>query len=255
MAESRRLYFNDRREPFGITLGGQKICFITSVADVTTLYKDTAAFAFDDVVFDLTIVFGVSRDATEKVYRRPASHEEDHVARTLGIANSQLKSLAQLNGDFWKQQLLPGQEYDALQLKLLSLLQDSVRGDSLRAYTAQRSEGADTLSLLPWTQDVLVRAALKAFFGNALLDICPELPHHFLAFDEENWKLWYQFPSATAMHSAKSKITDAMEKFLALPKEQRRDAAYIVNRMEESQSTLGLTSRDIATVLTMVVFV
>lgn len=251
-------YFNNTREPFAITLGGEKLYFLVSPNDVTNLYKNTTSLAFDRIVYELSITFGVSRDAMDNVYHRPTSEADDVVCQKLQIKNPQFKSLAQLNNDFWKQQLVPGETYYALQEKFLIYIEKSLQcNDNSPKFVVSSNmvTGQKTVSLLRWTQEVLLDAALRAFFGDKILALEPDLPDHFLDFDDDNWKLWYKWPNAKKMHEAKSKVIKTLRRYLALPKEERPGAAYIVETMETTQRALGTSEEDIAKILCMVVFV
>ena len=93
------------------------------------------------------------------------------------------------------------------------------------------------------------------FFGGKVLELEPNLPKKFLDFDDDNWKLRYKWPNATKMHAVKSKLTKTLQRYLALPEEERPGAAHIVETMEATQRALGTYEEDIAKILCMVVFV
>ena len=57
------------------------------------------------------------------------------------------------------------------------------------------------------------------------------------------------------MHAVKSKLTKTLQRYLALPEEERPGAAYIVETMEATQRALGTSEEDIAKILCVVVFV
>ena len=54
-------YFGNPREPFAITLGGQKLHVLTFPEDIKNIYENMKIFAFDDVVimFPLRLEFPV----------------------------------------------------------------------------------------------------------------------------------------------------------------------------------------------------
>ena len=54
------------------------------------------------------------------------------------------------------------------------------------------------------------------------------------------------------MHAAKTKVTKTILAYLRLTKEERMDAAWLIQTMEATQRAIGMTDDDIATVLTMV---
>ena len=238
-------------------MGGEKLYFLTSPEDVSALYKNTESLAFDKIVHELSITFGVSRHAMDLVYRRPNSQVDDVVTQVMQIKNPRLKSLAQLNNDFWKQQLIPGDLYYQLQNSFATYIERSLTPSSLSGKFVRSSgyHGTKTVSLLRLTQEVLIDAALRAFFGDTILDLEPDLIQDFLDFDEDNWKLWYKWPNAKDMFAAKSRVSRTLQRYLALPKEKRPGASFIVETMITTQRALGTSDEDLANVLCMVVFV
>ncbi|KAF1996571.1 cytochrome P450 [Amniculicola lignicola CBS 123094] len=251
-----RIYFKNRREPFALTLGGEKLYFLTSPDDVQTFYKNTTSLKFESVVYDLGIMFGVSKQAMDRAYEKPESEAEDVVSRALGTRNSRLKCLADLNKEFWKMQLHPGEHYLELQDVFLEQIQHRL-GFAGIPPTSVRAESAEekTVSLLELLQRVLVEAALTAFFGAVLLESEPSIVQDFLDFDDENWKLWYKWPNADQMFAAKGRMAKAIERYLGLPNEQRSDASFIIKTFITSQRALDTSDEDLAKILCMLVFV
>lgn len=259
MITKARLFFNDSREPFALTLGGEKLYFLTAPEDVAVLYKNTESLAFDRIVYELSITFGVSRPAMDAVYRQPVDDSDDVPARLMAINNPKRKSLAHLNNDFWKQQLIPGERYYELQAKFYALLAEAMRPERLRAagayVKARGADGSVTVSLLEWTREILIDVAVRAFFGNKLIDMNPDLIADFVAFDQDNWKLWYKWPNATDMFTAKRRLASAIEGWLALSDELRGECSFIVDTIVRTQRAIGTSDEDLANVLCMIVFV
>lgn len=191
----------------------------------------------------------------DKAYQRPTK-ENDILSQKLHINNPQLKSLTQLNSEFYKQQLHPGEKFDTIQQKFLRCIDESIRPERLTApYVLSSTSDEKTMSLQIWCQNILLDAGTKAFFGEKILQLDPDLPQNFLEFDAENWKLWYKWPQSNEMHAAKNKITNTLREYLKLPRELRSDASWLVQTMEDTQKAIGMEEQDIATVLTMVYFV
>ena len=251
-----RQYFNNTREPFAITLGGDKLFFLTSAEDVAHAYKNTTSLTFERIVYELSITFGVSRESVEMAYRRPTSELDDVISQKLQIKNPQLKSVAQFHHDLWKHQLLPGDLYREVQQQFADLIETSLHMNHMTDHDVILSHRNEqkTISLLRWTQEVLVDAALRIFFGDKLLELDSDLPRQFLEFDDDSWKLVYKWPNATKMHTAKAKITNALVRYLALPREERKDASYLVKVMEKTQRALGFSDEDIANVFCVVLW-
>ena len=55
-----------------------------------------------------------------------------------------------------------------------------------------------------------MNAGIIALFGIKILEIDSELVQKFLTFNYENWKLWYKWPKASAMHVAKTEMTNTV---------------------------------------------
>jgi hypothetical protein len=206
-------------------------------------------------VYELGITFGVSKEAMDISYVRPTSEVDDAVSQALGTRNSRLKSLVELNKEFWKMQLHPGDEYIKIQNRFLEEITGKL-SEALPPSSIYNITGSDaTVSLLTLCQRVLIESTINTFFGKVLLETQPLLVQAFLDFDEENWKLWYKWPKATKMNKAKDQMAEAIENYLALENESRHDASFIVKTFITSQRALHTSDADIAKVLCMLVFV
>lgn len=255
-----REYFGDTREPFALTLGGEKLYFLTNPDHVNELYKNTTSFAFDKIVHELSLTFQVSNATMTKVFHRPSSDEEDIVSRTLQIKNPRRKSLAELNNDFWKQQLVPGPLYYDLQRTFLRYIQINLNRDKiLSAYRAStgstKSKPVMEVSLMSLCQGVLIDAALRAFLGDRILELEPTLVEDFIEFDCDNWKLWYKWPNSTKMFAAKNRLANSLQRWLALPEADRPGRSFIAEIFEKTQRALETPNEDLANILCLLIFV
>jgi hypothetical protein len=250
-----RLYFGDTREPFALTLGGEKLYFLTAPEDAQSFFRNTSSLEFENVVYELGITFGVSKEAMDISYVRPTSEADDLVSQALGTRNSRLKSLVDLNKEFWKMQLHPGDEYTKIQNRFLEEITEKLSGALPPSSVCSVAGSEATVSLLTLCQRVLIESTINTFFGKVLLETQPFLVQAFLDFDEENWKLWYKWPKATKMNKAKDQMAEAIERYLALDDEKRHDASFIIKTFIISQRALNTSDADIAKVLCMLVFV
>ncbi|KAF2014264.1 cytochrome P450 [Aaosphaeria arxii CBS 175.79] len=251
-----RKYFGDTRAPFALTLGGEKMFFLTDPKQVADFHKNTTSLAFDKIAQELSTTFGVSQKTLQTTYRRPNSEEVDVPAKIMQIQNPRNKSLAELNNDFWKQQLVPGPLYYKLQDECLQYLDNSLKPESIaHNYKGPTDEKGTTVSLLRLMQDVLMDAALRAFFGDKMMELEPNLIRDFIDFDEDNWKLWYKWPDAKEMFAAKSKLSKSVQRWLNTPEEERPGAAFIVETFEKTQRAMGTPIEDLANILVLIIFV
>jgi hypothetical protein len=239
-----------------LTLGGEKLYFLTAPEDVQFFFRNTSALEFENVVYELGITFGVSKDAMDKSYEKPSSEAEDRVSQALGTRNSRLKCLVDLNKEFWKMQLHPGEEYQNVQAVFLKEITEKLEHGGLPSSSVRDASSSEkTVSLLILCQRVLIESTLNAFFGKVLLETEPNMVQDFLDFDDENWKLWYKWPKASKMYTAKDRMAKAIERYLTLGDKTREDASFIIKTFIKSQQALDTADEDIAKVLCMLVFV
>lgn len=248
-------FFGNSRRPFLLTLAGEQFCVITSAEDVAAIYKNVESFTFDIFVRDVMVAFGASPDAIDKMWLFPSESGHGYAA---SVPNPSNKCLAQLTRDFHRQQLHPGDHQRELSDKFLFHIDGSLVWERISTETVVRDdECLKRLSLKRWCGDVLLQAATKAFFGESLLEIQPDLLDNFVDFDDNSWMLMYRFPRflAQAMYQAKDAAIDGLERYFQTPKECRRDAAWFVQTLETEQRRLGIGDRDIATIILMVYWV
>ena len=239
-------------------MGGQRLYILTHPEDVRSLYKDAKTFTFDDVVIDVSLTFGVSRAALLKMRQKPAFPSDHSIYSELNVQNMHAMSLAELNSEFWKQYLHPGPELEALLDKIMLRVGTILRPqiDPKHRTVQGSSDSTEHLvSLLKWTEAVIMDAGTIVLFGTKILEIDPKLVEKFLAFDNENWKLWYKWPKARKMHAAKAEMMKTIETYLDLPQEEKGSAAQIVKLIEKTTTSLGLSKCDIAASLAMIYFV
>ena len=251
----RRKYFQNTREPFAITLAGEKLYILSSAHDVTTAFRNDTTLTYDLVISDLLNAFGVSHSGVDKLYKKPT--KEDPIFHPkVASQNPQYKCLGHLKGQFYHVQLYPGEQFDIIQGRFLALIDKSMRFESFsREFVLSSAPDENMVSLLKWSQHVLINAGTTAFFGETLLKSDPNLLRSFIDFDDNNWMVWYKWPDATLMRTPKAKVLKTLERYLAMPKEKRPGAAWIITTMEESQRQLGMNDADIAAVVMTLLWV
>ena len=104
------------------------------------------------------------------------------------------------------------------------------------------------VGLKAWCGDVLLNAATRAFFGEALLEVAPDIFRDFFLFDDNSWMLIYRYPRFLAkdMYRGKDASIDGLTEYFELPKERRKDEAFFVRTLEKGMRDLGIKERDIA---------
>ena len=121
-----RSYLGGTREPFALTVAGEKLYVLTSPQDVGDSFRNTRSLSYDRFVEELIRVIGVSDHGLKIMYRKFAPGE--HILRQ---PNPQQKCLAHLTVDFHKHQLLPGVELLVLSDRFLHYLDVSLHWEKM----------------------------------------------------------------------------------------------------------------------------
>ena len=87
---------------------------------------------------------------------------------------------------------------------------------------------------------------MKAFFGNVLLELDPNLLNDFHQFDANSWMLLYQYPRPLAkpMFRAHDNGAEAFTRYFQLPATERKPCHYI-KTVEAKQRKAEMSDRDI----------
>lgn len=228
---------------------------LSSAHDVTAAYRNSTTLTYDLVIQDLLESFGVSHSGVEKLYKKPTIKEPAFQPKG-PITIPQNKSVGHLKGNFYHHQLYPGEPFDLIQGRFLHLIDRAMRPKSFtNHFVLSSTSNGMKISLHKWCQHILVSAGTNAFFGDALLQMNPDLLQNFVDFDDNNWMVWYKWPNATLMRTPKAKVLKTLENYVGLPKEKRTGIAWMIETMEDSQRNLGMNDADIAAVMMMLLFV
>lgn len=230
-------------------VAGQILYIATSPQDVTAIYRNTKTLTFDEYIRDVMKSIGVSDDGIAKLWYTPSDNSD---------LRSLHKALAHAGEDYYREQLLPGSRLDILWDRILRLIDASLHWDQIpQSSNSGPGDEIKTVGLLEWCREVLLHTVTTAFFGHQLLDVEPKLLEHFMAFDEESWKLTYKYPRIVSkdMYYAKDKLVSAVEAYLRLPKDQRPDGAWLIQKLEEETSKLDISTSDLAAMITSLLWV
>jgi hypothetical protein len=79
-----------------------------------------------------------------------------------------------------------------------------------------------------------VDAAVKAFFGEKIMQIDPKFLTTYFEFEKTAWKLFYHYPSFMAKDfmSAQKCMLKTMSTYFNMQKEERQDMAWVFQTME-----------------------
>ncbi|KAL8726311.1 MAG: hypothetical protein Q9166_006789 [cf. Caloplaca sp. 2 TL-2023] len=246
-----RNYFENNREPFALTLGGEKLYILSSHADVVSAYKNNNTLDYGPVVGELTRNFGVSKESISKIF----VPTEEFLHNTSAY-NPHGKTFFRLKSDFYHVQLHPGPKFEATQAKFLDLLDEAMTFDRLPGSVSLRHcERVVSVSLYRLCQEVFVRAGTEVFFGKQFLDLDPHFIQSFIDFDDNNWMVFYGWPHRAAATAPMHKILAVIETYLDLAKTERAESTWLIDIFEDAQGHLNMPKRDIAVVLMMLLWV
>ncbi|ROT37825.1 cytochrome P450 [Sodiomyces alkalinus F11] len=244
-----RLYFHDSREPFALTVAGQKWYVLLRPEDVTSTYKmDESSLSYDIFAVEVMRMVGITEEGVRKAFQ--TQPVEKYGAQT---AATPYKHLVRLCKEYQLVQLSPGPRLDRLlgqaigQFNLRLDLQ-SIRtwGAGWYANSTTSAPGSVDVSLYNWVSDVFIDFGTRAYFGDLLQDIAPDITRTFMAFDALSWQAMYQYPSFLCgeMTRAKGKLQNAMAEYFASPKDQREDISWFISKVEEEMDRLDIAASD-----------
>lgn len=202
---------------------------VTSPADVQLIYKEPK-LAFDPIISDIMADFGCTRDTISKMFSTDGGKP---------------KHWMDSSHDDFKLQLHPGERFECLNAQFLRRIDSWLHWDRIQGFAlvpGKLSPTVKTVSLWRWCYTVLVDSATRAMFGDAIFKVAPDMLENFYLFDEEGWKLPFKYPkfAAPVLYRTLDRSVKIFSDYLALPKEQRSDACWITQRLEEGMNDLGI---------------
>ncbi|POS81166.1 hypothetical protein DHEL01_v200437 [Diaporthe helianthi] len=207
---------------------GEELYIAASADDVNSIYKDTKNLDFDAVIVDLLREFSVSKDTLDKLFDAQLSGGRNWMDR---------------QHDVYRAQMHPGGRGDALTDAILGKVDKMVQWDRIVAPIALESPDDifKRVSLWKWCAHVLVETSVQAFFGPMFLQLSPSFVADYLTFDEDYWRLKAKSPKAAA--STKQNCVSALLRWLDLPELERRDACWMVTKVEQDFKDMGISDK------------
>lgn len=213
------------RDIFSVTVMGEELYIAASADDVNSIYKDTKNLDFDAVIVDLLREFGISKDTLDKLFDANLSGGRNWMDR---------------QHDVYREQMHPVGRGKALADVIVGQIDRAVHWDRITAPIALQPPGKALrrVSLWKWCAHVLVEASMQAFFGCSFLRLSPGFVADYLRFDEDYWRLKAKSPKAAA--TTKEKCVSALLRWLDHPELERRDACWMVAKVEQDFVNMGI---------------
>lgn len=143
--------------------------------------------------------------------------------------------------DDFKLQMHPGEKLESLQATFQDNIDRLLQWDQITGIKSDNGS-VKIVSAWQWCRHVLVDAATRAFFGNAIYQVSPNFLVDFYTYDDDAWKQHYGYPrfAAREMYDAKDRCGQAWTAYLSLPAEDRSDASWITKKIEEGLKGLDI---------------
>ena len=183
---------------------------------------------------------------------------KDDINDSTNVPSQLINDFTHVGERLCQRQLLPGEELAAIQEVFMNGIHESLLWGRITPLIVVCSTPVTkTISLLGWCREVLLESATRAFFGDRLLQIDPNLFHSFFKFDASSWKLNYGYPRALSkdMYAARDTIITALEIYFKLPKSERPGASFLINSFETEMRRLEIDDKDIAALVMPVYWV
>jgi hypothetical protein len=206
------------------------------------VFKNGTALSFDGLVRTIhKSVANVSDGGFSTLWRTPAQ------GFTSLHPNPKNQSLVYTGNELLHKQVLPGKPLDDLTTRFLHHIEVTTRRNRFFETSILASSATGlVVSLHAWTRDVLVDAATKAFFGESLTKLLPDMSLVFDQWDMNSWMMTYQYPAflAKAAIIPRDKLIRALTQYFELPLEERLDAVPFVAELDDEQRNAGLDTPD-----------
>ena len=229
---------------------GESILVVMSHQDAEHVFNDSASYS-TDAMFDTIYrgVANVSEDAHKVLWRRPS---EGFVSLH---PNPKENVLVHTGNNLLHKQILQSGPRQMLTEQVMCFIERSMRWETFTNST-KLAEMPDTkvVSLHGWCRDVLIGAQSRAFFGDFLFALEPNLPVIFDDWDINSWMMVYQVPGLMARAATKprDRLIEIFKRYLESPRELRSGGVPFVNELEAEEKHAGLSSEDSARILMII---
>jgi hypothetical protein len=225
-----------------LLLGGSSICFITSAEDSHAIHKNSSAFNHDKFLQLTARQFGVSKQGVKKLWSKidPSSLNSRPIAKIMVIVRRELCALRRPDG-------LPN--------AVLQRIQHLSAWENWSPRSIEKTEeNVRIISLSNWVRDIFMHGMTQVLFGDAMMQINPDLVDDFYTFDDRSWMVLFGIPLpwSMKMRRALNRTQHAIKTYLDLPTERRADASLVMKHLEVAMSGRGYLRGDVPAVLSLI---
>ncbi|KAL9056430.1 MAG: hypothetical protein Q9162_002911 [Coniocarpon cinnabarinum] len=243
-----RMYFGNSRRPFFFNSSGVKALFITSASDAAQLHRDAATFKHYEFLKSLISAMGVSKVSTAKLWDTPHSAALHNLSDVKPQQESQ-EALALRLLTMLRKELAPGSSEDDLPNKVMRANLEYIDWNSMHCIDRLTNGDNDrVVSLTAWTRRSFGFGVSRALFGEALLNLEPNLLDSLFDFDDKSWMLVFEIPRpwSNKVFRKIGEVKAALKRYFELPQQERADASCLVKKMEADMRNEDIDLADIA---------
>ena len=226
-------------------VANKKYYVIPSPQDADAFYSNVTTMTWDGFLNDVLVAFGVNKNRLEPLWTEPPSRSS---------INPKGKDLIHLTEDLYKRHLLPGRTYDILINRLSLSISNLLRPEQMGPRFGLCGTRSGAISLLDLCGGILIDATQMSLYDPILSRIDPDMTAGMQTFTDELWKLLYPSPGidSSRVKSLRQKYMKAFLAYMRLPKEARRNEAWLITTLIDQYRELGINEDDAAAMMVMV---
>ena len=216
------------------------------------MFKEIFSFAFDPFIDTVYRgVANVSDQCNIILWRTPQQ------GFTSLHPNPKGNVLVHTGNALLHKQLLQPESLQELKVKVLSYIEGTMHWNSFFETSVFTSAAdAKIVSLHCWCRDVLIEAQSRAFFGQHLHELEPQMTTIFDQRDINSWMMTYRYPAsmAKAATQPRDKLIETLKRYLDSLREKRSGGVPFVNELEDEEGQAGLSHEDSARILLIILW-
>ncbi|KAF2136434.1 uncharacterized protein K452DRAFT_237538 [Aplosporella prunicola CBS 121167] len=232
--------FGRTHEPFALRIFCERMYIISSPADTVTIYRNSAAFSWDEYMNLLLQAFGITGRSLELAWHNP---RPDAMGFKPNPLNPQNKNLIHLTEDFYKAQLLPGDKLDHLTSRYIDVIDHTFHWKNFSGkYVLEEGAAYKRISLKLFVRMVMTETVTRAMLGEIMFSFEPDLVNHLMVLHDYSWAVVFNLPKVLfpKLGPALGNLSKAIRSYLNTSELDREDECWAIRSILKSQEITGM---------------
>jgi hypothetical protein len=231
-------------------VGGKSMHVVTDAVDVDFCFRNTTEISFAPIAKELWKRTLISEEGVRKMTTVDESANYNQGLPVKLTLHGMIINNIRL-------QALPGKHFDKLMhgsieasiIRSLEFFETTSNNPAI----LQKGEKEVVVSVKTLSEQIFIREMTEAFHGKSIWTVAPDLPEIFEKWEDTNWKYLFGLPECLSkdMVQARERLVDAFKRYFRIKRENRRDACFFVEAMEDVLVDTGLSEDDRARVFAM----